>query len=141
MFSLASKAAAGLLVSADVPAKYQWATKCDYEGQDWDKFQHFATLFPHIKSRDQCMGISSYMFTIADVNHNFNLERCEHMYACLASMYKKGQSDAQDHKNGMACAKAITKERKAGTKVSLKTMGQICAHAYPTLEGSPLHHE
>merc|ERR1719487_1835042 len=141
MFSLASKAAAGLLISADVPAKYQWATKCDYEGQNWDKFQHFHTLMPHIKSRDQCMGISSYMFTIADVNDNFNLERCENMYACLAALYEKGQDEAQDNKNGMKCAKVITAERGPKVKVSPKTMGAMCAKEFPTLEGSPLHHE
>merc|ERR1719326_1099840 len=109
MISLASKAA-GILAAADVPAQYKWATKCDYEGQDWDKFAHFSKVAPYTeKNRDTCMLASAYMFGIADVNSNFGLEKCEHMYACLAATYEKGQSKAEEAKKAKMCAVSVTK--------------------------------
>merc|ERR1711912_89674 len=143
MISFATKAAAGLLVTADdVPKELKWATKCPYKDVDWDKFKHFNTLIDHIKSRDQCMGISSYMFTIEDVNHNMKLSKCEMMYGCLASLYEEGQSKKKDFSNGKKCAIAINKFSKViKDDITLKTMGEICAHEFPTLEGSPLEHD
>merc|ERR1712185_25909 len=83
--------------------------KCPYDDVDWDSFQHFSTLAKHIKSRDQCMGIGSYMFSIQDVDHNMKLSKCEHMYGCLAVLYEEGDSDDEIDANGVKCAKAVTK--------------------------------
>ena len=146
MLNLASAGAAFAAMSmvdkADVPKQYRWAMKCDYDGQDWDKFQHFNMLHDKVKSRDQCMGIGSYMFTIQDVDHNMKLDKCEHMYGCLASLYEKGQSEKQDNKNGLKCAKAITAWKKEHPKrETYETVGQICAHEFPSLKGSPLPHD
>merc|ERR1711998_71560 len=127
---------------ADVPKQYRWAVDCPYDEVDFKKFQHFNTLADHIKSRDQCMGIASYMFTIQDVNDDMKLSKCEHMYGCLAVLYEEGQSEAQDNKNGMKCAKAITAYKKENTgRDTLKTIGELCAHEFPSLEGSPLPHD
>merc|ERR1711935_246804 len=84
---------------ADVPKDLRWALDCPYDDIDFDKFKHFANLGKHIKSRDQCMGIHGYMWTIQDVNHDFDVDKCEHMYGCIAYFYKEGQSEEQDYKN------------------------------------------
>ena len=146
MLNLASAGAAiagmSMVDRSEVPKAYRWALDCDYDGQNWDHFKHFHTLHGHIKSRDQCMGIGSYMFTIQDVNHDMKLSKCEHMYGCLASLYEKDQSEAQDNKNGLKCAKAITAWKKAHPKrETYETVGQICAHEFPSLKGSPLPHD
>merc|ERR1711934_191923 len=100
---LGAKAAAVIfankLDAADVPKKYQWVLKCDFD-QEWENFQHVPKLSKYIdKSRDQCMAIGSYVFPIADVNHDMQLSRCEHTYACIAAKYKEGQDKTDDMEN------------------------------------------
>merc|ERR1712153_83041 len=145
MLNLASGAAIGAMTMvnrSDVPKQYRWAVDCPYDKVNFDNFKHFSTLHEHIKSRDQCMGIGSYMFTIQDVNDDMKLNKCEHMYGCLASLYEKGQDEEQDNKNGLKCAKAITAWKKMHPKrETIKTVGEICAHEFPSLKGSPLPHD
>ena len=139
MIGLAAKAAAiSFGMKDDIPKQYQWVTKCDFD-QEWENFEHFPKLAPHIKSRDQCMAIGSYMFTIADVNHDLQLTRCEHTYGCVAAMYKEGQNKKTDMSNLKKCVKGITKHHKG--KWTLEDVGAGCAKQFPTLKGSPLPHD
>merc|ERR1712086_627274 len=129
---------------ADVPKDLRWALDCPYDDIDFDNFKHFAALGKHIKSRDQCMGIHGYMWTIQDVNHDFDVDKCEHMYGCITYFHKEGQSEEQDYKNGDMCAKGVNKYYKENPdmdKFTLKQVGEICAMQYPSLKGTPLPHD
>merc|ERR1711912_202673 len=124
----ATKAVVGMFAAADVPKQYQWATKCDYDGNDWDKYHRFGYMVSKIKSRDACMVLGTHMFTVADLNDDLALSKCEHQFACVAALYKKGQSKKTDLENAKKCAIGITKVHKADPgKFTLKDMAQGCA--------------
>merc|ERR1719331_3504304 len=132
--------AAAAITMADIPAEYKWATKCDYENNDWKKYHRFHELAKHNESRDQCLVISTHLFTVADNNDDFKLSKCEHQFGCLAVISEDGQTEKQKFENAKKCAVAITKSHKKGP-VTLRTLAELCAEKFPTLEGSPLHHE
>ena len=128
------------LVAEDIPEEYQWAMEC--EEPNWEKFAHFHTLAQHIESRDQCMGISSYMVTIADQegNADFELNKCENLWGCAASLYEEGMSEEDAHDMIVMCVKHVT-EVNANGPITFEDIGNMCASAFPTLEGSPLPHD
>merc|ERR1712151_1127045 len=109
--------------------------ECPYDDVDWEQFKHFHELADHIESRDQCMGIGSYMFSIQDVDNNMKLDKCEHMYGCLAVEYEEGQTEEEEEATGVKCAKLVTKwTDMLDGDYTLKTVGEVCAEHFPTLE-------
>lgn len=91
------------------------------------------------------MAIASYMFTIADTNHNFKLDKCEHLAGCIATHY----DDVKDIEYGKPrlwnavkeCVKGIDKSHKKSKNLTFQDIGASCAKRFPTLEGSPLPHD
>merc|ERR1711998_703275 len=91
-------------------------------------------------NRDGCMVISSHMHTLADLNHNMMLERCEWSYACVVMTVNKGDSKKTMYNKAKKCVMVATKHLPA-KGVTLKQVAQACAKRYPTLKGSPLQHD
>jgi hypothetical protein len=77
-----------------------------------DALESEGTLVLLSELGDKFGAFVSYMFTIQDVNHNFKLDKCEHMYGCLAFTHEEGQTEEEENKKGFKCAKFVTEFRK-----------------------------
>merc|ERR1711988_423859 len=103
----------------------------------------FPVLAKHIKSRDQCMVISSYMVTIADQegNSDFKLQKCEHFAGCMAALHgedrdlKEESTDEtkdQDEANAELCVKKITEFHGDSKGLGMEVFAKACAKKFPT---------
>merc|ERR1711934_577776 len=134
-----------LTSASDLPKKYQWAAKCDWEDTDYEKYGHFNKVEKMVDNRDVCLLAHAHFFATADLDSSFSLDRCEWSYACVTmTLMGEGHEDPT-HEQGVAavkkCVKVATEHINGKDGLSLPEVGADCAKRFPTLKGTPFEHE
>merc|ERR1712167_130569 len=60
-------------------ADTEWVNDCEFR-QDYTRYKFLPKLVELVDCRDSCMAIHSHAWTLSDLDHNLNLDKCEQAY-------------------------------------------------------------
>merc|ERR1712178_248833 len=104
----------------------------------------FKKMTSLVKSRDVCMVAVGYQATVADQwqgNLDHKVQKCEYYAACLASYYDEEKDNMKEVSEN--CVVGITDGYAEAQKdeFTIPEVAGECTENFPTLEGTPFHHE